>query len=324
MSMIDAALAYGRRGISIFPLQQRGKQPLKGSRGLLDASRREADIRRWWNRWPNANIGLPTGSVNSLLVLDVDGAEGQASLANILRSSRMPDTVRVKTGGGGWHYYLRYTGKDLRNSAAKLGKGLDIRGEGGYVVAPPSIHESGRPYAWAKPKPRIGEAPAWLVNALRLLAALKEPAAWQTHAAAIRSAPPWLRASIDQLRKSQRPIANKPIKTASESRAFLLRRARMYIAACEGVPTGGRNQKLFAIAGNVAALVGRFGETLGHEEITILLREFNGRCQPPLPEKELALTVRSAMKNGTPREPKPMRSCEDCRVWKGHQQWTTG
>jgi putative DNA primase/helicase len=126
-------------------------------------------IRGWWSRFPDANIALPTGSVSGLFVLDVDprhgGAESLAALES--RFGPFPATLESQTGGGGRHFFFALAeGQVIRNSAGKLGPGLDVRGEGGYVVLPPSIHpEMQKPYAWAcKAKPV--QAPAWLTETL--------------------------------------------------------------------------------------------------------------------------------------------------------------
>ena len=118
-------------------------------RGLLDASTDQTRIREWWLSTPNANIGLATGR---LIVLDVDPRHGgDESLKQLQeRTGPLPLTWRVLTGGGGQHIYFRApTGVEVRNSAGRLGAGLDVRGVGGYVVAPPSIHISGRTYEWS-------------------------------------------------------------------------------------------------------------------------------------------------------------------------------
>jgi hypothetical protein len=155
----DAALEYAARGWAVFPCKPRGKRPLC-PHGLKDATTDEAQIRAWWERWPDANIGYPTGN---RVVLDVDGAEGENSLADLQRANgRLPQTLTAKTGRGR-HLYFKPNGAKIRNSAGKPGKHLDIRAEGGYVILPPSIHENGWQYRWeveAKPAP----LPAWIVE----------------------------------------------------------------------------------------------------------------------------------------------------------------
>mgnify|MGYP003507803933 FL=1 len=123
-----------------------GKHP-RTPRGHLEASTEPDVIRAWWTRWPDANVGIATGQ--GLVVIDVDprsgGDDGMVDLRAKLGA--LPDTVEALTGGGGRHVYLSTT-VEVRNSAGVLAPGVDVRGDGGYVVAPPSTHASGRTYGW--------------------------------------------------------------------------------------------------------------------------------------------------------------------------------
>ena len=126
-------------------------------------------IERWWSAWPDSGIGLATGRKSHLWVLDVDPRhDGGDSLAALqLEHEDLPDTLVARTGGGGQHYYFQYNPCDeIGNSANRLGDGLDVRGDGGFVVMPPSAHASGTGYSWQhwrEPSP----APGWLVNLTR-------------------------------------------------------------------------------------------------------------------------------------------------------------
>jgi hypothetical protein len=162
--LVAAALSYAERRWAVFPLN--GKLP-RTAHGLKDASTDPEQIRDWWQRWPDAGIGIATGG--GLLVLDVDPDHGgDDALAELERQhGELPETVRAETGGGGTHFYFSANG-DLRNTAGRLGEGLDTRADGGYVVAPPSPHPSGRRYEWdvgpdeAEPPP----PPQWLLELL--------------------------------------------------------------------------------------------------------------------------------------------------------------
>jgi hypothetical protein len=131
--------------------------------GVSDASADIAIVTRWWQMWPSANIGIATGRGSGLVVLDVDfRAGGDASLAALVdQHGPLPETACVHTGGGGLHYYFAHPGGTVRNSASMLGAGLDIRGDGGYVVAPPSVHVSGATYTWALACPSA-QLPTWM------------------------------------------------------------------------------------------------------------------------------------------------------------------
>jgi hypothetical protein len=154
-----AASDYTTRGLRVFALC--GKVPFTGSNGCLDASSDPATVAGWPD---GANVGIATGA--GLVVLDVDYRHGGGdSLAELERRyGRLPVTVSVKTGGGGEHLYFA-TIDPVKNSAGKLGPGLDVRGEGGYVAAPPSVHpDSGRAYAWDNDLAdmEITPLPGWL------------------------------------------------------------------------------------------------------------------------------------------------------------------
>ena len=163
-----------------------GKHPLTAN-GLHDATTDPAIIRAWWHRWPWANIGIATGAGSGFFVLDVDGDVGQTTLDGYeTKHGRLPDTVEAITGGGGRHILFQHPGFDIRN-VVRLAPGLDIRGDGGYIVAPPSVHRSGRQYEWelsSRPdEVEIAPAPTWLLDMLRHDRATKTQAApaseWQ-------------------------------------------------------------------------------------------------------------------------------------------------
>jgi hypothetical protein len=161
IEITTSAINYAARGWPVFPLD--GKVPFAGTRGFKDAT-----VKPWPGHWPHwANIGIATGT--GLVVLDVDYRHGgDESLHELKRHGNLPLTVSAETGSGGEHLYFA-TDARIRNSAGKLGQGLDIRGEGGYVVAPPSIHpETGRPYTWDNHPDEVQVAPLpdWLERLL--------------------------------------------------------------------------------------------------------------------------------------------------------------
>jgi len=165
--MLTAALSLASHGKLIFPLQVRGKIPLT-THGCKDATTDQATLTRWWEQqWPDANIGLATGPASGVFVLDVDGEEGEASLRALeAEHGALPATAESLTGGGGRHLFFKWPQSGVvKNSAGKLGACLDVRGEGGYVVMPPSVHPSGRKYVWSVDSgDQIVPAPAWLLH----------------------------------------------------------------------------------------------------------------------------------------------------------------
>src|SRR5215210_655013 len=166
-ALLNAALAYASRGVPVFPCEPGGKRPLTYN-GFWDASADPRRVEVWWRRWPGANIGVPTGGRSGLLVLDVDpGSGGPESLAALERAhGPLPKTARTRTGGGGMHVFFGYpAGEEVRNSAGRLGPGLDVGGEGGYVVVPPSRTRGA--YEWLDRAPLAD--PVWLLGCLREL-----------------------------------------------------------------------------------------------------------------------------------------------------------
>lgn len=188
--MLDAALGYARLGLCVFPVWhviQYGEQKFacscgKGTRcahpgkhphrmavnGCKSATADEAMVRHIWSCAPNANIGIALAA--DMAVLDVDPQhEGDKTLADLeRRHAQLPDTWRVRTGGGGSHLYFKVDA-GIRNSAGKIGIGLDIKTAGGFVLPPPSLHISSRRYAWEQHPDQtpLAPMPEWLVALCR-------------------------------------------------------------------------------------------------------------------------------------------------------------
>jgi hypothetical protein len=160
-----AALELARAGWPVFPCH--AKTPLT-VHGHLDGTDDEQQVLAWWQRWPSANIGSRVP--DSLVVVDIDPRNGGSQSLDLLETAHgpLPVTLRSMTGGGGEHrFFLRPSGP-IRNGAHKLGPGLDIKAPGkGYVILPPSVHPSGKPYAWADPATPVAAMPAWLATLLR-------------------------------------------------------------------------------------------------------------------------------------------------------------
>jgi hypothetical protein len=159
---IEIALPCLARRWWVFPLQPRSKLPFKGSRGFKDATLDRAQVEAWGQAAPDANVGIATGP-SGLVVLDLDGPEGQALLKAVARSfgqcSGLPRTLVVKTGRpGGYHVY--YAGTDVPSSQVK-GEHLDVRGSTGYVLAPGCVHENGTIYTIVVDSPVVA-VPAWV------------------------------------------------------------------------------------------------------------------------------------------------------------------
>jgi hypothetical protein len=168
----QAAMRYLARGWSVLPLRGGDKRPLVQWEKLQQQRADAAAAAQWFARWPDANVGIVTGEISNLIVLDVDPKHGgDDSLAELERRfGKLPDTVEAETGGGGRHLYFAHPG-DLVPNRAGLAQGIDLRGDGGYVVAPPSRHPSGQLYAWAPGRSpdesALAALPRWLLFAGR-------------------------------------------------------------------------------------------------------------------------------------------------------------
>lgn len=161
-----------------------GKHP-RTDNGCTGATRDLAVVAAWWRQWPGANVAVATGLYGGgkhLLVLDNDPRHGgDESLAALeQRHGRLPETTETLSGGSGRHLWL-WSAEEVKNSAGQLGPGLDVRGTGGYVLVPPSEHQSGQRYRWeidhALGEHPTAPAPAWLLDLIRERKRAPRPAA---------------------------------------------------------------------------------------------------------------------------------------------------
>jgi len=182
--ILRAALHYAALGWSVLPphgiadgactcgrpdCPSPGKHP-RTLHGLKEASRDPETIRRWYEKWPNANVGIVTGAESGLVVLDVDLPHGETSLDALITELRpLPDTREQITGGGGRHILFKHAGERVQNRQdGSLGPGLDVRGDDGYIVAAPSLHISGKRYRWdGLEDSGLAELPPRLLERLR-------------------------------------------------------------------------------------------------------------------------------------------------------------
>ena len=183
--LTEAAVGYASSGWAVFPLHTvtdgrcscgkldcstAGKHP-RTRHGLKDATRDIVQIRAWWSAHPDSNIGVATGAVSGIVVLDVDVGDGKDGLLSLEHlegeHGPLPETVESHTGGGGRHFFFRHPGEPIKNRVG-IYPGIDIRADGGYVVAPPSIHASGQRYIFeASSAPddlAVAEPPDWITG----------------------------------------------------------------------------------------------------------------------------------------------------------------
>src|SRR5437660_5366938 len=282
-SRLQAALAHARHGRAVLPVywstagrcacgraecHSPAKHPIPelAPRGVKHATTSRVVIRAWWAHAPLANPALATGEASRVVVIDIDGDHGGFDSLRQLeqRHGPLPRTQRVRTGSGE-HLYFAYGGIHLKNTAGKLGAGLDVRCCGGYAVTVGAVHRSGHVYSWldgCRPdQVAIAGLPAWLLE--RLIAPAPRPTL--------------------QPRVPHRGYAAAAL--ASEEQQLL------------NTPVGQRNTRL-----NLAAFrLGRFiaTEALAHGDVEAVL--FDVAARLGIPPHEARATIASGLRAGTTR-----------------------
>lgn len=194
MSILETALFYASRGWPVIPVHgidqysghctcgqvtqgqfkpyhANGKHPYT-EHGHKDASTSHAQIHLWFSMWPDANVGIATGGKSGLVVLDVDPKNGGFESLQKLqrRHGTLPKTLCCTSGGGGLHFYFKHPGFEIRGRRG-MEPGLDVQADGGRIVAPPSMHQSGIKYVWmlghGPDEVKIAPLPKWLLTAIQ-------------------------------------------------------------------------------------------------------------------------------------------------------------
>lgn len=190
MSVRDTALRYIRRGWHIIPTHSVqdnglcecgatsdyssepkhaiGKHPHLGVLGHRESSNNEMQVNTWLIQWPNCNISIATGKKSGLIVLDIDKKNGGLDSLHKLwdQHSEFPACPVVHSGGGGFHFYFKHPGFEVRGRRGMM-PGVDVMADGGRIVAPPSRHKSGKSYSWDKflgEEVPLPEVPKWLLE----------------------------------------------------------------------------------------------------------------------------------------------------------------
>jgi len=266
-----AALEYLKLGFSIIPIRPKDKKPPKGFRWKQFQKRQATpvEVEDWFRKWPDANIALVTGLISGVAVVDGDGEEGVAWMeANLPRTS-----VYQKTGKGR-HAIFATNGEPIQN-AVRITKGVDIRGDGGYVVIAPSTHSSGKQYELVFPEGREG---------------------WD-------SLTPWphsqLLNSYSSAFKGGEGGRGKPPKNAKTKTDF-----KRLQTTLDDFKEGNRDNALFHLATHLVK-----GGMLP-DEIYNYLNIVAKNCDPPFPEKEIPVKIRSALQRA---EQKKINIAEEVR-----------
>jgi len=247
--MLKAALAYAALGWRVHPIKPGEKTPLVKA-WQKNATVDPATIKQWWDKWPNANIGIAVGEGSGFFVLDIDGVDGELSFAELeTEIGKLPKTLEARTGSGGRHLLFLMPQRDIRNKQSFMPK-LDIRGNGGYIVVAPSIHPNGNRYEWpyGMSNSPIQDAPEALLDIICPII-------------------PELPVQEPVSRPSERPQGTR-----------ITERASLYLQECEPATqgAGGHDALLWA----ARALVVGFEMSAG-DALMLLWADFNPRCSPP-------------------------------------------
>jgi hypothetical protein len=267
-SNLPHALEYLKAGLSVIPCGP-DKKPLIPSWLPYQQKRASEDeVRAWWTNSPNAMIGIVTGEISGIAVIDIDTPEGLAGIKEYLPDGLL--TPCAETPRGGMHLYFKTNGDDLRNNAGAI-PGVDFRANGGYVVASPSVNGSGKAYRWKKGM-ELGAVP---------LSPLPD-------------------AYISLLKKSlyNRGVVNSENpKTTNDHKDHT--KPQLFV-------DGTRDEDLFHVAN---CLVKGGCETDVTSQVLEILAQ---NCEPPFPEKEIAIKIKSALERAARRE---RNITEEIREW---------
>jgi hypothetical protein len=224
---------------------------------LTDATTDQGRIRKWWSRWPDANIGILTGAESGLVVVDVDNKSGKKGSDNLAALAALhgglPETLTATTGNGE-HLFFKHPGVAVKNAVSKIADGVDVRADRGYVVAAPSLHANGKRYTWKNADQSPADLPDWLLEMLR---------------------------------------ENKEITNRMQNEERMETEEHAPSTEDSNIYQGERNQKLFTLG---CSLRGQLAMQDG-EIVDRLLLYNMAKCIPPLDEKEVLLIAASVCKH---------------------------
>ena len=178
-TLLHTALTLAAHGLHVFPCWPARKEPAT-SHGFLDATTDPDVIRQWWRHEPQFNVAVATGELSKIFVVDIDGLDAESELRKLeAEHGALPATVEAITGHGR-HLYFKMPGISVRNSESRIAPKIDVRGSGGYALCPPSLHPSGKRYAWSVDSAKaFAAAPDWLLA--RIASAPTAAQRWRRH-----------------------------------------------------------------------------------------------------------------------------------------------
>lgn len=304
--VLEEALRCVRRDWAVFPVwgvnpegkcrcgkahenepNQPGKHPLGAlvPHGVKDATKDEAVVRRWWARYPDANLAVATGKPSGFDALDVDGEEGEATVSALEKvHGAIPPTPEQISGSGSRHLGFAHA-EGLKNGV-KFAPGLDLRTTGGYIVVEPSRHRSGRSYAWEAAhhpdETPMAPWPAWLLGMLP---------------------------KRDEEKAKTEADTPEDVLELTEQPPEVVERARKYLSEIEGAVSGQHgHDKTFRAACRIVR-----GFALPMSQALPLLMEWNRKCDPPWSEKDLVHKIKGALKKKMEKDEGPIGWLRDAK-----------
>lgn len=282
----EAALKYLQLGWSVIPMNAQSKRPYVKWKEFQSRLATLAELENWWRKWPEANVGVITGALSNLCVLDQDEDSGAQEIE---ARGGLPETLTNQTRSG-FHYLFEYPDFEVRNWVKEL-PGLDFRGEGGYFVAPPSVHASGHFYDWCNETP-IAQLPEWLRDFLYQHEQAK-------HAPKERPELPPL----------QREHLNGHAHDPDQTRRFIEGCFRSELAKIHSAPDGEKHKQLLKSSTYLSGYINT-GATSADEIESILYEAIAPRADDP---KNALETIHDGIKYGREKplqvpEPKKLRA----------------
>lgn len=273
----DQAIEYVELGFSVIPVRP-DKRPLIRWQEYQQKRANKRQIRKWWSQWPNANVGIVTGSISGIMVVDVDSQTGHDTLNNYLPENLL--TPVVNTPSGGWHYYFRYK-KGLVNRARTI-TDCDVRTDGGYIVAPGSCGKNGLAYSWLKNLDLHEVEPTEMPESL--FSVLKNGSHCQNSSPSEQ-----IKDNMhlkEGCREERRSDTNDLVNNGQQMSTF----DNILFAK------GGRDEALFHLANNLV----KSGMPIAN--IQEYMHFFGSHCSPPFPKKEIQTKIQSALNRSENRE----------------------
>lgn len=320
--MLEAALRYVGLGWAVFPCKPCGKAPATEN-GYQDATKSPFHIRAdFWKRWPHANPALATGERSGLWVLDIDvkhGDDGRATLTMLERmfGEPLPPTLTQDTPTGGeQRFFLWDESREVRNrDSRKLGPGIDARGNGGYVMLPPSIYPdgfetpNGPRYRWREdpgPTVELAKAPEWLV---RWVIGDPEDNEWLRRKLGDWPQPEWMAKRLKPKGEPARPLDDRDVDSSGATaygRKALDDEVLKVLAAVPGSRNATLNESAFAIGRLVGG--GELPYSLAFQRLDAARRSWDGvdRAKQDRDFKTLKAALEQGMRQprqAPPREP---------------------